>query len=209
MTRRQLRPFRDADGEAAWYAARYPAGYDHAVWPDHRLRVRATVELAAAALADVGRLASVADLSCGDGTIPVRLAAHLGASRLVLGDAVSWAAQAVFPPPGTAGTSLRTVTGTLPGTVAALDDGVDAYVCSETLEHLPDPDGLLGLLRPRVRFLVVSTPVDAWGDENPEHYWAWSADDVTVMLGRAGFDSLLVATVDPRAYYTFGIWVCR
>jgi hypothetical protein len=201
VTRRQLRAFRDPDDEAAWYAGRYPAGYDHTAWADHRVRVRATVCLAITVLGDHAPLATVADLSCGDAAIPMAIATNIGASLVILGDALG-------PPAGPTPIPVVTVAGSLPGTVGMLGQTA-VYVCSETLEHLPDPDGLLAALRPRVRFLVVSTPVGADADDNPEHYWSWSAGDVTGMLTSAGFDPLLVATVDPRSYYTFGIWICQ
>jgi hypothetical protein len=199
--RRQLREFRPPADEAGWYAERYPHGYQHDTWPDHRIRVRATVGLATVALAGHVPLAVVADLSCGDAAIPAVLAAQVGASLLVLGDALGVRRTSPLVP-------SVTVPGSLPGSLAMLGQA-SVYVCSETLEHLADPDGLLIQLRPHARFLVASTPVGAHDDDNPEHYWAWDIPDVTGMLAKAGWAPLLVATVDPRAVYTFGIWVCE
>jgi hypothetical protein len=166
----------------------YPAPHDHTKWHDHQVRVAVTVQLAHALVGDVR---SAADLSCGDGAI-------LGALRipeLHLGDFA----------PG------RRYRGPIEETIAEIPQ-VDLFVCSETIEHLDDPDGVLKAIRPKTAALVLSTPVGCWQDRNPEHYWAWDRDEVEDMLVTAGFTVALYAGLDLRpggGEYEFGIWGCR
>jgi hypothetical protein len=89
---------------------------------------------------------------------------------------------------------------------------VDLFVCSETIEHLDDPDAVLATIRSKAWSLVLSTPVDAWHDSNPEHYWAWSRTDVEEMLTAVGWRTSLYSEVDFRPLgmpYCFGIWGAR
>lgn len=81
----------------------------------------------------------------------------------------------------------------------------DLYVCSETLEHLRDPDADLALIREHCKYLLLTTPVD----ETPEmvshgHLWTWEREDVEKMLADAGFEPFEFEHVS-----VFGIWKCR
>lgn len=183
MTRQRLRPAYSPDE----LVAVYPRPHDHLNWHDHVVRVEVTSALARTFLP---RPHAAADLSCGDGAI----LKDLDAEHAVFGDFA----------PG------HPVTGPLEYTLADLDP-VDVYVCTETLEHLDDPDLVLRLIRAKAKSLVLSTPVDAWDETNPEHYWAWSRADVEEMLAAAGFQVLVYSALDfrPRnSEYCFGIWVC-
>jgi hypothetical protein len=183
VTRQRLRPAYTADE----LAAVYPKPHDHLGWHDHVVRIEVTSALTRSFLP---RPRTAADLSCGDGA----LLASLGAARGVFGDfAHGWP-----------------VTGPLEETLADLDP-VDVYVCTETLEHLDDPDLVLRMIRAKTQALVLSTPVDAWDEKNPEHYWAWSRTDVEEMLTAAEFTPMVYSALDfrPRgSEYCFGIWVC-
>lgn len=184
-TRQRLRPAHSPGLLARLYAA----PHDHTRWPDHVERVEATIAFARRTL---GHVASGADLSCGSGAIltgldvPVR---HFGDL------APGWE-----------------YTGPLEETVERIPD-VDVFVCCETLEHLDDPDAVLRQIRARTRRLVVSTPVEAWDDDNPEHYWAWSRRGVEDMLTEAGFTVAAFELLDfrdrGRQFYAFGLWVCQ
>lgn len=168
----------------------YPAPHDHRRWHDHHLRVAATIEVARW-LADAGTVHTAADLSCGNGAI---LSAVPAAVR-IFGDFA----------PG------HELTGPIEDTIEQIPP-VDLFVCSETIEHLDDPDVVLKAIRGKADRLVLSTPVDAWDDTNPEHYWAWSRTDVEDMLSAAGFDVVVYTAVDFRPSglpYEFGIWGCR
>ncbi len=187
MTRRRLRPAYPPEELARVYSTPHA----HSGWQDHRLRVAVTIEVARMVAESIGAK-SAADLSCGDGAVlkampvPVRF----------FGDFA----------PG------YERTGPIEETLEAIPN-VDMFVCTETLEHLDDPDKVLAGIRGKTRTLVLSTPVAAWMDTNPEHYWAWSRTDVEEMLLDAGFTSAVYSTVDFRPsgqdFYQFGIWGCQ
>jgi hypothetical protein len=183
--RQRLRPAHTPEQLARIYAR----PHDHRRWPDHHLRVDATIALARwMAGGTVGR---AADLSCGNGAV----LAAIDAEVKVFGDFA----------PG------HEVTGPLEDTLEQLEP-VDLYVCAETLEHLDDPDKVLVQIRGKARGLVLSTPVDAWDDDNEEHYWSWSRADVEGMLTGAGFRLGVYSAVDFRPLglpYAFGIWGLR
>lgn len=187
MTRLRLRPAYSRDELSHVYGQ----SYYHRQWQDHRLRIAVTLETAKW-ITNLGRLNSGADLSAGDGAVLSGL--RLG--RKVFGDlSGAW-----------------DVVGQMEDTLPSLEP-VDLYICTETLEHLDDPDAILKMIRKRSRILVLSTPVDAFEDTNPEHYWAWSKTDVEEMLNQAGFNVFTYVSLDLRAmgpeYYQFGIWVAQ
>lgn len=179
--RRQLRPFYDPMKLIAVYGRRY----DHTQWPDHVLRVEHTAELL-----QKMQPTSVADLSCGDAAIVNRA----GCRRMaLLGDYTpGWPYY---------GPIEHTITEIPP---------VDVFVCSETIEHVEDPDGLLVAIRGKAKRLLLSTPIGEDNDDNPEHYWGWDVDDVDRMLAAADWTERQVERYapSPDPYYTFQIWTC-
>lgn len=201
---------REAVGDtAAFYADRYPDGYQHAVWPDHVERVDETVRFAVDALTPGYRsLQSVVDLSCGDGRLALALGMSLGASEVVLGDVNPESG----PYPG------LDVIGSLPDTLVSLPSVCDTpgrvglYVCSETLEHLDDPDAFLAQLRPLTEYLLLTTPEAETSADNPEHYWGWDSEAVGQMLDSAGFTQVVahqVFTPLSADVYRFQMWMVR
>lgn len=184
MTRVRLRPAYSPEKLAEIYVK----PHDHTKWADHQIRVAVTVQMAHAL---VGGVESAADLSCGDAAI----LRSLRIPTLYLGD---------FAPGYDHHGPLEQTIDEIPY--------VGLYVCSETLEHVDDPDLVLRAIRPKAPALVLSTPVGCWQDRNPEHYWAWSREDVEEMLAAAGFRVVLYAGLDLRpggGEYEFGIWGCR
>ncbi|WP_435601343.1 hypothetical protein [Streptomyces sp. C10-9-1] len=182
MTRQRLRPAHTPEQ----LAEIYPRPHDHTRWRDHHVRVAATIALARG----IEQVASVADLSCGDGTI----ARAVGADTTILGDYAPG-----YEHHGPIEQTIHRIT------------PVDLYVCSETIEHLDDPDLALRLIRDKARHLLLTTPVDNWGDTNIEHYWAWSRADVEAMLTAAGWTVQVTNILDMRGAwspYCFGMWVC-
>jgi hypothetical protein len=166
----------------------YARPHDHTRWADHVQRVERTIELARG----VGPVTAAADLSCGSGAV----LAAVDAERYLFGDYA----------PG------YEYTGPLEQTLEQIPP-VDLYVCTETLEHLDDPDAVLAQIRGKATVLLLSTPVENWTDPNVEHYWAWSRHDVDAMLAGAGwtperYDELDFTGCGPW-YYRFGMWVCR
>ena len=182
--RRQLRPFYRADQIAELYGRTY----DHTRWPDHVERVAHTTGVLDR-LADQTGADSVADLSCGDGAI-------------VTGSRHPWR-RCCYGDIAMTGTPIeKAITGIKP---------VDVFVCSETLEHVEDPDGLLAAIRAKSRALLLTTPADEADDSNLEHYWSWGVEDLDAMLDAAGWARREVELFTPTSVdlYTFQIWTCR
>lgn len=187
MMRVRLRPMPSVDELAAMYAE----PHDHTRWDDHRFRVDVTSALAHHLLPRGG---TVADLSCGDAAIAVRLGASHDAT-LVLGD---------FAP----GYAFH---GPIEETIEQIPD-VDLFVCSETIEHLDDPDMVLAAIRRKAKTLLLSTPEGETDDRNPQHVWGWDCEAVEKMLRDAGFAPAVYNLLDLRpagGTYAFQIWACR
>lgn len=163
----------------------YALPHDHNNWHDHKIRVELTKQVAQW-MFDGG---TVADLSCGNAEIP----RSLDAKYTYLGD---FARGYQFEGP-------------IEETIEELPEKVDMFICSETLEHLDDPDMILRKIRYKTEKLIVSTPVDNWNDPNQEHYWSWSKSDVEVMLRLAGFNPDVFVKVElPNYLYNYQIWGC-
>ena len=199
MTRTRIRDSRSStQEERQFYMRTYPDGYQHTVWPDHVERVAASVKFIRTWVEEGGLIVdSIADLSCGDGTIPRELSLSLRAGRLVLGDINRQEGLHIVGP--------------LPDTLGSLTPGVDLYVCSETIEHMDDPDFLLQQLRMKSKYLFLSTPVSEplhYG--NAEHYWSWSVDDMSQMLVEADWSPVDHVVFVPASdqTYTFQFWMC-
>jgi hypothetical protein len=187
MMRRRLRPMPTADELRQLYAV----PHDHLGWEDHVFRVDVTSALAHHLLPQGGR---VADLSCGNALIARRLRDSHGAT-LVLGDFA----------PG------YQHCGPIEETVELIDP-VDLFVCSETVEHLDNPDAVLRQIRAKTDRLLLSTPDGEDDDANPEHIWGWDAEATEKMLRDAGFQPDVHTTVDVRpagCVYAYQIWACR
>jgi hypothetical protein len=168
-------------------AGHNPVPLDHRAWPDHVERVAETIALAR----KLGPVDSAADLSAGDGAI----IQALDVGRRHLGDFA----------PG------HEYTGMVEDTIWTIPD-VDLFVLTETCEHLDDPDAVLKAIRGKARMLVLSTPLDAWNDTNPEHYFAWDREGVEEMLIDAGWAVTEFLDLDYRSHgpasYRFGCWTC-
>jgi hypothetical protein len=187
--RRRLRPTPDK----AALDQLYREPHQHKVWEDHRVRVDVTTHLATHM---IGTGALVADLSCGDATIARRLQ-MAKAAKLILGD---------YAP----GYDLH---GPIEETIHQIGDRkVDLFICSETIEHLHDPDSVLAEIRRRADSLILSTPDGEDDDSNPEHLWGWDTDAVGDMLEKAGFTPAILNVLDLRPAgfaYSYQIWCCR
>ncbi len=177
----------------------YATPHDHRLYGrGHGERVDRTIKMinAYTSSSRPGTIGIVADLSCGNAEIARGVRADDGwaPSELHLGDIA----------PG------YQYHGPVEDTVQHLDP-VDLFIHAETLEHLDDPDLVLRAIRPVARHLALSTPIEAWGDTNGEHYWAWSRQDVEDMLAAVLFTPVDYDEVDSTAYgepYRYGIWMC-
>lgn len=180
---KRLRPYPSHEELAAMYAA----PHDHRMYGrGHDERVEATVRLA---LDEIAERDYVADLSCGNGEIARRITTRATA----LGDYA----------PG------YEITGPLEETLLELDFA-DVYVCSETLEHVDDPEHVLDMIYQRARTLLLSTPLECWDDANGEHMWAWDREGVEHLAAKCGWEPQAFTSVDSRTYgepYLYGIWV--
>lgn len=132
----------------------------------------------------------VADLSCGNGLIASALAEKAGTTP-ILGDvAPGWPIQ-----------------GDLADTIENVGP-VDVFVLTETLEHLPDPAAVLAGIQADV--LVLSTPVEAWDDREPQHLWAWDRQWISVLATAVGWSESRYVEFDGTVmgdWYRYGIWV--
>lgn len=186
MRRERLRPAYSPEE----LAEIYPVIRDHHDYVDHQIRVLLTIQTAKAVF---GTVDVAADLAAGDGAI----LAGVPSRKKIFGDYV-------------AGWEYH---GMIEDTIVQLP-AVDLFVCTETIEHLDDPDTVLKAIRERTEALICSTPVDAWNDiVNPDHYWAWDRRAVEDMLNRANFVPAAYVELDLSMagpeHYRWGIWACR
>lgn len=183
----RLRKAYDADKLAVLY--RVPHSHDY--WPDHRLRVAETIKLAN----ELGVPESVADLSCGDACITNALMVK----TTYLGDLA----------PG------YQICGPIEETIDVIPH-VGMFICSETIEHLDDPDMVLAKVRGKADSLILSTPLNEPDDRNPEHYWGWDHDGVRDMLTTAQWTPVIQRDVhftpEPDTSWaaaSYQLWACR
>jgi len=179
---KKLRPFYTPDVVKQIYATQYDSQY----WPEHRERVAQTIGIAQRLIME-HQLQSVADYSCGDGTIAKSL---VGVTM-----------------------DLRDVSlGNEPIEVEVTRmEPVDLFLCTETIEHLEAPWTVLEHIARSARFLVLSTPLDeSVYIGNHEHYWSFTDMDIESLLAQSDFKSLsYVPLTQPGWTYTYQIWTAR
>ena len=184
---KKLREFHAAEELAKIYAE----PHDHERFGrGHAIRVNTTIQLAND-MAHQVNAKSVADLSCGNAVI----AKALNIEKMILGDYAQG-----YEYSGPLEVNLEKI------------DNVDLYICSESIEHVEDPGLVLGLIRRKSQTLVLSTPIDAWYDDNEEHYWAWGRYDVETLLKSAGWNPDVFVMLDTTIFdepYIYGIWGCK
>lgn len=154
----------------------------------HHLRVEQT-KAVVRWLAEWKDVATVADLSCGNGEIA--RAADNNVTRY-LGD---YAPGYYFHGP-------------IEETIEQIQ-AVDLFICCETLEHLDDPAFVLQRIHAKSDFLVLSTPVNNFGDPNAEHLWEWNRGGVEDLLRETDWSILHFSESDTRpldGVYRYGIW---
>ncbi len=192
MYRARLRPKYSAEELKQIY--RTPHNSNN--WTDHQIRVRQTIALGQEAEMKWGR-GRIADLSCGSGIIAKELASLFKAEPF-LGDFA-------FAPG-------NLYTGPIELTLDDLEVNVDLFICSETIEHLDEPDNVLRRIRNRSRQLLLSTPIGERGTDNPEHYWGWDQEAVGHMLTTAGWEPRLRVDLNfssDKYPYDYQIWLCQ
>lgn len=183
---KQLRPFHTPEYLAELYA--HPHNH-HLFGRGHYIRVELTKFIALELLNKVGAR-SGADLSCGNGEI-------INSLPLVdkyLGDFAS-------------GYHFN---GPLHETLDQIPH-VDLYICSETLEHVEKPLETLQHIRKKSGSLVLTTPIENWGDGLEEHYWSWDREGVESLLKEAGWEVVTFVMYDSSVSnegYKYGMWCC-
>jgi hypothetical protein len=186
-SRVRLRPAYSDEELTAIYSTPWQQDPD---FKDHELRIASTIAVARWLMDDVS---IITDLSCGDGRITDAL--QDGTKMIQLGDYA----------PG------YEFTGPIEKTIDEVE-WADLFICSETLEHLDDPDSVLRKIRQKTRYLVASSPIGEWDpSHNPEHYWGWGLEAFEEMLNDAGFEKVLLAVIEtpPPYLYDYQIWGCR
>lgn len=160
-------------------------------WDEHRVRVEWTVDRLNTFLETHTRdIVTVNDLSCGDGTVLRNLR---GPANKVYGD--------ISP-----GQHLDVV-GPIEQTI--MQRRGDMLICSETLEHLNDPDLVLEWASERFTWIAITTPLgETDSDKNHEHYWGWDLWGVSAMLFSSGWLPRWVDTLT-QPFYTYQLWIAR
>ena len=168
----------------------YGRVYDHTKWDEHKTRIEWTTRRLQHFI-DLRRpqIASVADLSCGDGA----LLNGLTVERKIYGDMVM---------------APHLTIGAVKAEIAVRYVQADLLIASETLEHLDDPDEFLREASANFRFVAITTPLGETSDENWEHYWGWDLMGVNDMLRATGWFPLQEETL-PLANYTYQFWIAR
>ena len=164
----------------------YETPHQHSQWKDHQLRVQMTIAFASW-FKDVQ---SIADLSAGDAVI----INSIPATTRYIGD---------FAP-------AYEFTGAIDDTIDLIPK-VDLFICSETIEHLDDPEKTLAKIRAKTKALIVTTPDSETNDQNPQHYWGWDADGVRELLEGAGFKPVIFNALrfeEPNMIYDYQFWGC-
>ena len=164
----------------------YPKPHNHTQFKDHILRVQKSIEL----LKTYSTYNSIADLSAGDATI----INSLNAEKKYIGD---YALGYQFE-------------GHIDDTIKNIPN-VDLFICSETLEHLDDPDTTLKAIRAKTKYVFISTPKGEDDTNNTEHYWGWDDQDVKEMLLNAGFDPVVYFLLELKKdyHYDYQMWICK
>lgn len=186
MFRRRLRPEYTHEELTRIYST----PHDHRIYGyGHYLRVEHTITLGKWAVEDF-RLNSGADLSCGNGQILNSLALHTKA----FGD---------FAP-------SYYYHGPIEQTILQIPP-VDLFICSETVEHLNDPEAVLSEIRKKANYLLLSTPIGENDLGNPEHYWGWDTEAVTDMMDKTGWKNVVarVELFTPGHGYNYQIYVVK
>jgi hypothetical protein len=162
---------------------------------DHIERVMVTAGLAAGALTRFN-LESAADLSAGNGAV-------LNFASTMIRRPVQRHQSDLVPAPG------LDDHGPVEETLERCPE-VDLFICSETLEHLDDPDTVLYRISGKARYLIVSTPDGENNTINPEHYWGWDTEGIRGMLEANAFRPLSLLKFTPTPlYYTFQLWLAE
>lgn len=169
----------------------YDHVYDHTKWDEHKIRIDWTIRRLNMWLQITSDVVRVADLSCGDGAILRGL--HDPLER-VYGDLVF--------------AEHLDVIGDIMDTVDTISSG-DLLICSETLEHLDDPNLFLRRAAKNFKYIAITTPLGETDPEkNYEHYWGWDTYGIAETLEICNWSPFFLETLN-LPYYTYQFWIAR
>jgi hypothetical protein len=89
---------------------------------------------------------------------------------------------------------------------------VDLFICSETIEHLDDPEATLLKIRAKTKAIIITTPDSETDDKNPQHYWGWDSTGVQELLEATGFKPVIFNILkfnDSVFNYDYQFWGCK
>lgn len=172
-------------------AALYDKPYDHTKWDEHHIRVGWTIGRINHWIAlQRPEIVKAVDLSCGDGAI----LRNLNVVDKEFGDLVAAPHLTMISRP--AEEAVKLITG-------------DLLICSETLEHLDDPDAFLRDASQNFKYVAITTPLgEDFPEKNWEHYWGWDLLDMNQILRDTQWYPLVEETL-PLDYYTYQFWIAR
>lgn len=211
---KQIRPFYTEEELETFYkkGVYRPDGFVH------NTRVWHTIGILEAMMENiVPRIRTVADLSCGDGTILGNYFVgkpYTTINRVFVSD---YNAENAIE----AERRIKNVTNELVDVtsfkgkiehILTIIPETDLLLCTETLEHLEDPKAMLRLAAGKFKYIVLSTPLDEKGDANPGHYWSWNHEDIKNILEETGWTPMIYSSlfvVDPRTGLDFQLWTAK
>lgn len=202
--RQQIRPFYNENELNKVYIDRgaYNAGGDI-----HTKRILFTKNLLS--IAGIQEpIQSIADLSCGDGTLIHCLCKHYNANEAYIGDYNKENIDRTKEK--LKNRDVKTLQGTIEKTIWEIPKKVDVLLMTEILEHLEDPDSIMKIAFYRAKSVIISTPLDEVGNGNPGHYWSWGKQDIYDMLYEIGWEPLIyseLTLLKPRSDLKFQFWV--
>jgi hypothetical protein len=161
----------------------------HLEQPVHRPRLDKAAEMILDAARQLPHRATVSDLGCGDGGLLSLLQAT--------GAVDCWGYD--FQPSNREGWLLRGVRAYALDVFGADRARVDLghiAVCTEVLEHVADPHGVVRWIGGRSRFLVASSPWNESPASHDEcHCWAWDQDGYRALIEQGGYQVIRHETV--------------
>lgn len=190
----------------------YKNGYDHTTSIQHKLRVALSIQLAVWTI-NRWNLQRVADFSCGDGHIISELIRSKNVTEAIIGDFAQVNVDKVRENLGiNEDVKISYHVGDISQLLSNVEKDIDLFILTETIEHVEDPEKLLYELSKKVRFLILSTPIDEQDAGNPEHYWGWSNEEMNTLLIDNAWEPIISNPLhfkEKALVYDFQLWLTQ